>query len=416
MMPRRRFLQATVVGTAICLPVGEGLAIGTLALWLIWILMHPQQVDWRRLAAPALRLPGVGLCLFFLAGGLAYGLGPYGLLRSSGLGRFYFYLILPLAWISRPLLPDAVWRRAAQAFVGSLCVAALFGIWQAAADAHLLERLSRSAYGQASQAWVPGSQHAVAGGFYYHRLKMAHVLLVGLCGLLPCLLWPSRQWGWRRRAGHGMLLAGLAVALGLTYAHAAWAAALVSGVFLGWLRWGRRAWARGAVALGFVSVLLWVLLLGLKSKTRREGADPLPSASAMTHGRALIWEQAVRIIEEDPWGIGLGNYPSVATTYYAALRPNMAPRAYPHQVALAAWAEAGPIGVLGTLCFWFGLGRLYLQAAASPAGSGAMRRRAATGAACVACFCCLGSGHDVFYHNAVAMSFCAALAWALPDA
>jgi O-antigen ligase len=118
--------------------------------------------------------------------------------------------------------------------------------------------------------------------------------------------------------------------------------------------------------------------------------------------RALIWSQGVRIIADHPLGVGLGNYTPVVGRYYDLVEPQFQTRTYPHNVLLAAWAETGPVGLVGYAWGWMALGVACLRRLRA---AGADRDVAAAALFGVAAFWTVGMTHDVLYHNAVGLAY-----------
>jgi hypothetical protein len=385
-----------VLGVSVA--VGEGLVFVCMVGVAFCLWRQRRAVQWNFLRERPLRPLFVGFGTYLGCGLLALLLSPYGVCRPSELGRLVPYALVPLALWSRGCVPENTWRKVGWAFAIALAASALFGIAQWACDVRPLEALSRETYGQAPQALVPGRSTSVAGGFYFHRLKMAHVLVVGGVGAAVSF---AAGCSWRRRLGAGLLFCLFAGTLQLTYARSASLALGAACACLLATHSGRsrRVLLVGAVCSG--------LALGLLPGPRQ--ALMAATLHAPSHGREVIWAQAVRIVDEHPFGIGLGNYPSVVRGYYDALPPTPVPRTYPHHVGLGAWAECGPLGLLGAvyggLSFVALCWRHLQQGRAQPV--------AACGLASAVAFAVLGLSHDVLYHNAVAFAFCGLLALTL---
>jgi len=300
-----------------------------------------------------------------------------------------------VVWAARSL--PSVWlRRAVWTFAGMLALASLFGLIQFAFNVRPGESIARVASSVASQGRVPGHyDRSVAGGFYFHRLKMAHVLLLGLGLIFARQLFAELS---IRRRLLELAVGGLfAVTMLFTYARGAMLAAAVAAVVVipfASKRW--RVWAcLGLLVAGVAGAAVPSVRARLLSSTGSETTDI----------RALIWSQGVRIIADHPLGVGLGNYPSVVDRYYEINEPHFGIRTYPHNVLLAAWAETGPVGLVGYLFLWLlPIGLCITRLRRSTARSGE-RSAAAAGLFGLVALLVVGLTHDVLFHKPVAYAF-----------
>jgi O-antigen ligase len=158
-----------------------------------------------------------------------------------------------------------------------------------------------------------------------------------------------------------------------------------------------RRW-RLAGAVGLALALGGALVVpSVRARLGSIGGDETSSV------RSLIWSQGVRVIADHPLGVGLGNYSVVVGRYYDVVDPAFNIRTYPHNLWLAAWAEAGPFGLFGYVTVF----------AALIAGCVAVLRRRAAGDPALAAaglfgtvaMVVIGMTHDVLYHGVVALSF-----------
>ena len=393
----RRLHSASLSALAVSLCLGEGLTFLAMlgvavCLWLRRRLVRPQILTHGLLRAWLL-----GMATFLACGLWACLQSPYGVMRAAEWGRHTPLLLGILVPLSASCLSQQSLRQAAWCFAIALGCAAAFGIGQYVGDVRPLEYLSRAEYGMAAQSLVPGGPRSVAGGFYFHRLKLAHVLMVGV---LSALTYTLR--GARPRLGAAALVLGCA-ALVLTFARGAWLATAVGAAPIILRRPTRRHLAAAvAAALGLVLMVL------MAPAFRQRLLSAFSSESS--HARALIWTQAVHIMTDTPQGVGLGNYPSVVRAYYDALPPHDAPITFAHSLFVSAWAEAGAPGLLA-----------YVAAhAALLCGLWRRARHVQQDAdvalwafGCLVAYLCLGLTHDVLYHPAVASAILAALAWGL---
>ena len=388
-----------LVALAAAVPLGEGLAFIALAGVGVCAWQRRRELNmrvlWEGPAAPVL----TGLALWLGGGILALHLGHEGVLRPAEWGRWVPYLMVPLVILSMTSLPIAWLQRAGLAFLLALGLAAAFGLCQYTFNIRPGETLTRST--ATSQAFVPGQTRAVAGGFYFHRLKMAHVLLVGLAILLARQIFADLTR--RARASEGAAFLIFAATLLLTFTRGAFlglAASLVGCLLVASWRW-RLAGLLLALAAALIIASVPAMRQRVSSIGGTEAADV----------RAFIWAQGVRIIADHPLGVGLGNYPTLVARYYDEVDPNFEVRTYPHHVLLAAWAETGPHGMLGYAFAWVSFITACITRLRWP--SVAQRVAAGAGFAGALAFWTVGMTHDVLYHNAVAFAFCGLMAWTL---
>ncbi len=332
------------------------------------------------------------------AGAWALVIGGEGWLKPSELGRWAPYLALGLPVLSVQAVPVRYFRAAASAFVGALLLACAVGLTMHGFDIRPGRGVLNFLPVPSPQAWVPHTTRAVAGGFYFHRLKMAHVLLVGIAALggrQVCLrLLP------RRRLLELVGLGLMGATLFYTFARGAWLGLLAMvGVWLLLMSW------RWRVALVVASMLACMGVMTLPQQRARLISMGDPAASAI---RATVWEQAVVVLREHPFGVGLGNYTPVIGRYYDRIDPKHDfPRTYPHNMILGAWAETGPVGLSGYVAAWV----IFMAVCVAAIRRGGLddREQAAvgtTGLAAAAALWVVGLTHDVLFHNAVALAFC----------
>lgn len=380
---------------AACVPVGEGLALGALLLLVLLLALRWPQIEKTVLAVGVGAVVMRGLGLWLIGGIAALWLGGEGWIKPTELGRWIPLLAIPAVSLSVATLPSVWLRRATFAFVGALALASLFALGQFFFDVRPGEALSRARADLPSQGRLPSDpERSVAGGFYYHRLKMAHVLLIGLAPLLARQLFSTLSR--RRRLAELVILTLFGVTLALTFTRAA----VLAGAFAAAMvtLFAPRRWQVAGAGLLVVAA---VLALSVAPVRERLLSSADQSAS---DARALIWSQAVRVIADHPLGVGLGNYPAVIDRYYGGIDSNVAPRTYPHNVLLGAWTETGPLGLVGFVtAFVAPLAACILE----------LRRRrmglrqvlAATGLFMLVAIGTVGLTHDVLYHNAVALAY-----------
>jgi O-antigen ligase len=332
---------------------------------------------------------------------LAALLSGHGLVETREIGRIGPFVLMPLVFLSVVSLPERWLDRALHAFVLVLVLACTVAIAQYCLNLLRENRLAESLIAlllKGSQSRVPDTNdELVAGGFYRHRLKMAHVVLLGIAVLLGRQLLVSLRP--RQRGIEIGILVLFFVTLLLTFTRGAIlgiGAAVAVTIWLGTPRWRMRA---------MIAVVL-ITAAGFSVPAVRQRVASI-GVSSTGSDRAFIWAQAVQIVGDHRLGIGLANYPTWAAAYYEEARsPYNLPLTYPHSLVMGAWAEAGPVGLGGYVAMWLAL---------AMAGVGGLRRRDDTrlltaGSALLLVTVALwvvGITHDVLFHKPVALTFAA---------
>jgi O-antigen ligase len=247
----------------------------------------------------------------------------------------------------------------------------------------------------------------VMGGLYYHRLKMAHVLLVALGPQVARhLVLPMRP---VRRAAEAMALAACMAALGLTYARAAYLGAAGGA----WACAMGLAYYRPSLRRRLVA---WVVVIGLSVCVALAMSPAVRQRLLSVRGqdaakvRQVIWTQAIAMTHAHPWGVGLGNYPQVVGPYYHLADPfDPSPITYPHSMVWMAWAEAGPVGLIAWLFFWLSTLTDALRGLAAAQATRTQQVAAGAWLFIGTALGLVGLTHDVLFHNIVALTFFAAL-------
>lgn len=383
---------------ALLIPVGEGVAEGAMVLAAVLCLRDPRAA-WRGLVdAPTTRIMLIALGLWLASGFLALMLGGHGWLKPSELGRWVPLLAVFVVAASGALVGPKWIRYAIAAFVFSLAIASLFALLQYKFNVRPGEWLTRRDVGT-GQALVPGEARSVAGGFYFHRLKMGHVLLVGLAASVGRLAFGELKLRrWLLEAG---IASVFAVTMFLTYTRGAVLAAGVAAlVCIPFMR-GRLRW---------VAVIALVVVVGVAAAlpgVRDRLASSTNEEASQTRG--LVWSQGVRIIADHPLGVGFGNYSVLVGHYYDTVRPDFTVRTYPHSMVLAAWAETGPHGMLAYVWFWAAFATACAHLLWRKTQDAATRTAAGGGLFLVVALGVVGLTHDLLYHNAVALAFAAGI-------
>jgi O-antigen ligase len=394
---RRRELHGVVLVLAgLAIPLGEGLAIGALVALLMVLAWRYRELRLRALIEGPTGVVLAGLGLWVAAGLAALALGGEGWQKPSELGRWVPLLAIPAVALSVTCLEGRWLERAVGAFLLALCVACGFALVQYVFNVRPGESL-RMGESFSLQSLVPGSERTVAGGFYYHRLRMAHVAIVGFAAFAGRQLFATLS---RRRR---LLELGALVLIGMAILHTYTRGALVA---LGVGGLACLPLAPRRLQLAALAAVVCGLLTVTTIPSVRERAHSIGLGEASTE-RSLVWSRAAEILADHPLGIGLGNYPAVVGRYYDEVEPSFAVRTYPHNMALAALCETGPLGLAGYAIAYGALLLACIRTLRRRAIDG--RRRAAAGAGLYATVAILTVGltHDVLYHNAVALAFAA---------
>ncbi|HSP19935.1 MAG TPA: O-antigen ligase family protein [Myxococcaceae bacterium] len=240
-----------------------------------------------------------------------------------------------------------------------------------------------------------GEERYAAGGFFFHRLRLAHACIAALGPALATALRPGARS--RRALGAALALACVACTV-LAYARAALLTALLL-VLVGAVAVARDARARVAV----VGVLLAVGGLALVSpgwRARFGAATENFVGGERALARAAGWD----LVRGHPWvGVGFGNYRQAALgRQHVTGIPDMLSRDA-HSIALTVWAETGVVG----LGLWVGLQGSLVLALWRRGSRGSV---VALGAALSWLgYQTLGVAHHLPFHPSVALGF--ALVW-----
>jgi O-antigen ligase len=240
-----------------------------------------------------------------------------------------------------------------------------------------------------------GEDRYAAGGFFFHRLRLAHASIAALGPAVAIALRPA---GPRVRA----LAAALGVAcvgcIVLAYARAALLTALLL-VVLAAVVVTRSARVRTAVGV-------LVLLLGVAALVSPGWHARLGAATENFVGgeRALARGAGWDLVHQHPWlGVGFGNYRTAALARAGATGITDQLSRDAHSIALTVWAETGLPG----LALWMLLHAALLRALLQRAREG---NTVALGAALSWIgYQTLGIAHYLPFHPSVSLGF--ALVW-----
>ena len=240
-----------------------------------------------------------------------------------------------------------------------------------------------------------GEQRFAAGGFFFHRLRLAHASVAALGPALATALRPAARH--RRGLAAALAIACIACTV-LAYARAALLTALllvlVAG--MGVARDGRLRAAMVVLLLAVAGAALvspgWHARLGAATENFIGGERAV--------ARAAGWD----LVRGHPWlGVGFGNYRRAAPARQGVTGlPDMLSRDA-HSIALTVWAETGLPG----LVLWVAL-QVSLLLALLRRGRGG--NALALGAALSWLgYQMLGLAHHLPFHPSVALGF--ALVW-----
>ncbi|MEM6731329.1 MAG: O-antigen ligase family protein, partial [Myxococcota bacterium] len=308
-------------------------------------------------------------------------------LDPGELGRWMSFSALVIVPLSLSGVNEE-WRdRIGAAYCITVVAASVFALCTVALNARPGEWLVRGASNGIAQGRMPyDTSKTVAGGFYFHRLKFAHVATIGALMLLVRQLTVALSL--RRRLLEGVGLLCIIAALFLTYVRAD-----ILGLAVGVFALGLFASRRSRMALAALAVV--AIVVGASIPTVRERIGTMFVAQTSSE-RSLIWAQAVRIIADHPFGAGIGNYSKIVGAYYDLEDATFPTRTYGHNLWLTTWAETGPLGVMGLLggfivLAWRARERLPSAYALALIST-------------IACLLTIGMTHDIFYDPPVSLS------------
>ena len=386
---------------AFAIPLGEGIALLGMGLVLLLCCLRRHSIDWTDLNRGLAGVWFYGWLAWFVIGVLMISISGLGVLKSSEIFRHAPILAAPAVFLSVRSLPQRALPKVHQILMVMLCAGALLGVYQWYSSSHDLAFMVRADSSIASQARVPGAYDSMAAaGFYFHRLKMAHVLVLAIGLVVPFALTKGRQagWAWLAAALFTTCLAG-------TFAKASWGACLVGTIAAGYC-----LFKQIRKPLLFASLAGAGAILYLQSNEQLV----LPSSMGSSTGiRSMIWGQALHVIQDYPGGVGLGNYSKVVASYYDQVMPAFHIRTYPHNLLLSWWAECGAGGMLILVSSWvITFVKAFQRACDTNLGS-ANRSIYASLVFYLASFWIIGLTHDVFYHQSVALMFFSGVGWLL---
>lgn len=386
---------------ALGIPLGEGVALLGMGLVILFCLIRRYEMPWQELRGGLAGPWFLGWLSWFAIGMVMIHFSGQGVLRSSEVFRHAPILAGPAVFLSVRSLPKQALNRALGLLVAMLGAAALLGLYQWLTATHPMAFLARADSSIASQARIPGSYEAMAAaGFYFHRLKMAHVLVLAFGMLLPLLFDRSRRNTW-----HYFLCLLFLVCLMGTFAKASWGALLVASVLTACCLRQRLRAPVVLTSLGGVGFLLYLEYVGIRPWSGHLGGS--------VNIRTMIWGQALEVIRDYPGGVGLGNYSEVVARYYDQVMPAFHIRTYPHNLLLSWWVESGAAGMVVMVVAWSATFINAVKGAANERLPSLNRTRHASLAFYLCAFWIIGLTHDVFYHQSVALMFFSGIGWLL---
>jgi len=240
-----------------------------------------------------------------------------------------------------------------------------------------------------------GEDLYAAGGFFFHRLRLAHASVAALGPAIATALRPAAP---RIRALAAVLAVACVGCIVLAYARAALLTALLlvglAGVVV------TRS-ARVRTAVGALLVVLGIAALVSPGWHARLGAA---TENFVGGERALARGAGWDLVHHHPWlGVGFGNYRAAALARASVTGITDQLSRDAHSIALTVWAETGVPGLL----LWVLLHVALLRALLQRAREG---NTAALGAALSWIgYQTLGIAHYLPFHPSVALGF--ALIW-----
>ncbi len=240
-----------------------------------------------------------------------------------------------------------------------------------------------------------GEDRYAAGGFFFHRLRLAHASVAALGPAVATALRPAPPRVRALAAALGVACVGCIV---LAYARAALLTALLL-VVLAAVVVTRSARVRSAV--GALVLLLGVAALVSPGWHARLGAA---TENFVGGERALARGAGWDLVHQHPWlGVGFGNYRSAALARSGVTGITDQLSRDAHSIALTVWAETGVPG----LALWVLLHAALLRALLQRAREG---NTVALGAALSWIgYQTLGIAHFLPFHPSVSLGF--ALVW-----
>ena len=399
----------TLIVLGLSLPIGEGVAFSAGGLLVLVTLFRSRNLCWTCGRIPAFRPPLIGFAFYILMGLLGYVLGMNIWLEPREIGLLGPLCLVPFVALSALVLPESWSLRALKAFLVSLAVATIFSLVFYALGDTLWATVDNiiGFFSAKMQLRVPGTERdLVVGGFFFHRLKMAHVLIFGIGPVLAFVLFAPKDN--KAKSWCALLLLILFTGLIFTYTRAALAGLLMGLLALAFVLRRRFRWVFVCgCALGFV-----ILLSSPQVRHRLESIGKIQALE----DRVRIWSYGVDMLDASPLGIGLANYPAeVERRYSADVKNKSLPRTYAHNLLLTAFVETGPLGGIAYVYCWVWIlwtGLLFLKAGKRDQEN---TRRAsdlyvvgATALFLFVVFAVIGVLHDVLFHKPVALTFAAA--------
>ncbi|HEY1417588.1 MAG TPA: O-antigen ligase family protein, partial [Myxococcaceae bacterium] len=236
-----------------------------------------------------------------------------------------------------------------------------------------------------------GEERYAAGGFFFHRLRLAHASVAALGPAVATALRPAPV---RLRALASALAVACLGCIVLAYARAALLTALLMVVLAGVVvtRNARVRTAVGALVLALAAAALmspgWHARLGAASENFVGGERAL--------ARGAGWD----LVHQHPWlGVGFGNYRTAALAQQEITGITDMLSRDAHSIALTVWAETGLPG----LALWLLLHAALIRGLLRRAREG---NTMALGAALSWIgYQALGIAHYLPFHPSVALGF-----------
>jgi len=354
----------------------------------VFLFASPSKSFNRVLTSPAFFIP----ILWLLTGILLK------LLQLGGLS----HLSTAASWLWAPALclsfaafsPEQL-RNYLQGIGSGLALSSAFGlviyIFNPSLEAPILNFLP--SISSLHQAKIPGSENTwAASGFFFHRLKFAHLSLL----LLPTILFiPSRVI---------KLLSAVLAVVALVLSHATWAIVVAVALLPLCIVLRLRKLPKAEFVIG--AALLCTLAVHGLIVGQPNLSEKLIAKSPSLQTRQFMATQAIEHIEERPYGMGHGSYKAWSIEHYPSEFNNrQLPRTLPHNLGLSTLVETGIAGWSLLVALLTYLLSQSVEVLWKARASAQAKRLAFLIGSATLTFLGLGMLHDPLYHKPVAFGW-----------
>ena len=348
---------------------------------------------WRMLYKSTLKSPALFIPLLWLVTGVLLRIGQNGDLKH--LSTSASWLWAPLLCLIFERLNPAQLKHYLRFTLLGLLLSSCFGLGIYLINPSMESSLLRLLpfISSLHQGMLPGTTDTFAvGGFFFHRLKFAHLCLL----LLPAVALAPGRW----RA----LLCLVFIGTAIVFSHAVWAWVVLAALLLVYGIYLTRLGPPLTVISGVGVTFALLVHAGLMMKPELNAQMISKSPSLET--RQFMAIQATELIVQNPLGLGHGGYKTWSLQHYPdELNNRQLPRTLPHNLGFSTLVETGVMGwtlIVALLAYLLSLsGKVLGQSVTSETtrlvalmlGSGTL---ALLG---------LGVLHDPLYHKPVAFGF-----------